>query len=311
MRSNNPILGGSNPWPEPSRRGGAGPSYGGAGTQPSGYGQPGYGQPGYGQPGYGQPGFGQPGRQEPGYPPVGYPPGQPGPGSLRAMSVEDVVVRTLGLLAVVIVAAAAAWMLVPEGPSLAMFWYGSVGIGLVLGLVIAFARITNPAVIIAYAAIEGVFLGLVSRYFESVFSGIVLQAVIATLSVFVGMAVLYRFRIIRATRRFQRILFGMIVGVALAGLVNFVLSIVGVNGGQGLGLRQWDITQQAGWLAIGFSVLCVVLASLSFVTDFAVVEDGVARGVERKYAWWASFGILVSLVWLYLELLRLIGIARR
>lgn len=289
MASNNPILGGRNPWPEPNRRQAVPGSFGGPG-----------GQPGFGQPGYGPPG------------PYGYaPPTPPTRGSLASMTVEDVAVRTLGLLAVVIVAAAAAWAVVPDGPGLAMYWYGSLGLGLILGLVISFARITNPAVILAYAAIEGVFLGLVSRYFESVFSGIVVQAVVATLSVFVGMAVLYRFRIIRATRRFQRILFGLIIGVALTALVNFGLSIAGVNGGQGLGLRQWDITQKAGWLAIGFSVLCIVLASLSFVNDFAVIEEGVASGVERKYAWWASFGLLVSLVWLYLELLRFIGIARR
>jgi uncharacterized YccA/Bax inhibitor family protein len=230
---------------------------------------------------------------------------QPGTRSLAAMTVEDVVIRTLGLLAITVATAAAAWILLP--PALSTFaLVSAVVVGLVLGLVISFGRITNPIPIIAYAVVEGALLGLFSRVFENLYSGIVLQAVVATLAVFGGMTLLYRFRILRATPRFVRWVTGALIGVVVLMVVNLGLGLFGID----LGLRAAP-GQPVGWLPIVFSLVCVGLAALTFILDFAVVEEGVAQGVERRFAWYASFGILVGLIWLYLELLRLFGYARR
>jgi uncharacterized YccA/Bax inhibitor family protein len=284
VNSSNPVFG-RDPWGERRRQQPVGPGY-----------QGGYGYGPGGDPAYGAPG----GTIAP-----------PGTRSLAAMTVEDVVIRTLGLLAITVATAAAAWILLPSGALANFALIGAVVVGLVLGLVISFARITNPALIIAYAIVEGVLLGLFSRVFENLYSGIVLQAIVCTLAVFGGMTLLYRFRILRATPRFVRWVTGAVIGVAVLMVVNLGLSLFGVNGGNGLGLRQYDPTQPAGWLPIVFSLICIGLAALTFILDFAVVEDGVARGVERRFAWYASFGILVGLIWLYLELLRFLGYARR
>ncbi|WP_344311877.1 Bax inhibitor-1/YccA family protein [Fodinicola feengrottensis] len=292
MNSSNPVFG-RDPWGENRGRGRARDRQqpvGYGGSSPYGYGPA--GDPTYGDPDYGV---------------IAH----PGPRSLAAMTVEDVVVRTLGLLAITVAAAAAAWILLPAGALANFALIGAVVIGLVLGLVISLGRITNPVAIIGYAVVEGVLLGLFSRVFENLYSGIVLQAIVCTLAVFGGMTLLYRFRILRATPGFVRWVTGAVIGVGVLMLVNFGLSIFGVNGGNGLGLREYDPTAKAGWLPIVFSLICVGLAALTFILDFAVVEDGVARGVDRRFAWYASFGILVGLIWLYLELLRLLGYARR
>ena len=226
------------------------------------------------------------------------------PAATDRMTVDDVVMKTLALLGVVLVTGALSWKLLPQ--ALAPFaLFGALGVGLVLGLVISFKRVTNPVLIMAYAAVEGVLLGQISKYYENAYNGIVLQAVVATFAVFAGMAALYRFRIIRATPKFTKWLLGAMFGVIGLMLINFLLSVFNVNGGQGLGLRS------GGPLAIVFSLICIGVAALTFIQDFAVVEEGVARGVERRFGWFAGFGILVGLVWLYLEILRLLSYLRR
>lgn len=259
------------------------------------------------------PGHGQPQGYPPGYPTEAYGGQQWAPPVEDRMTVDDVVVRTVGLLAVLGVTAALSWLLIPTGTVLeGIALFGALGVGLVLGLVIAFARVTNPAVIIPYAAIEGVLLGLVSRYFETFFPGIVIQAVAATFGVFLGMALLYKARVLRATRTFTKVVIGALIGLVALMFVNFGLTLFGVGyEGQGLGLREYSATGDVQWWAILFSIACIVVAALTFILDFDAVEEGVRVGAERKYAWYASFGILVGLIWLYLEILRLISYFRR
>jgi uncharacterized YccA/Bax inhibitor family protein len=246
----------------------------------------------------------------PGPAPMGYDAYTPIAPVRERMTVEDVVIRTIGLLAVVFVAGAASWVLLPDSVS-PLFLFGALGVGLVLGLVISFGRVTNPAAIVPYAAVEGVLLGVISRFYENAYSGIVIQAVVATFGVFFGMAVLYRFKVIRATPRFTKVLMGAVIGLVALMAVNFLLSMLRVNGGSGLGLRDYGTTGHVGALPIVFSLVCIVVAALTFVMDFAAIEAGVQQGVDRRFAWYASFGILVGLVWLYLEILRLLGYARR
>jgi uncharacterized YccA/Bax inhibitor family protein len=226
---------------------------------------------------------------------TGYPSAPP---AVNPMTIDDVVMKTVALLAIVGVSAAAAWVVVPDA-LLGAAWIGAAVVGLVLGLVISFSRMAHPALVIAYAVVEGVFLGLVSKTFEKVlgYEGIVLQAVVATFGVFFLMAILYRAKVIRATPRFTRGLIAVIAGLFAVMLINLVLSLFGVN----TGLRD------NGPVGILFSLVCIVVASLSFILSFREVEEGVRMGLPQRYSWVAAFGILVSLIWLYLEVLRLLA----
>ncbi|BCJ64401.1 Bax inhibitor-1/YccA family protein [Polymorphospora rubra] len=234
--------------------------------------------------------FGQPYPTAAGYPAA--------PPAVQPMSVDDVVVKTVTLLGIVGASAAAAWVLVPDA-LLSAAWIGAAVVGLVLGLVISFSRMANPALVVTYAVVEGVFVGMVSKYFEVVagFQGIVLQAVVATFGVFFLMAMLYKVRAIRATPKFVRGMIAAMVGLFAVMLINLVLSLFGVD----TGLRS------GGALAIGFSVICIIVAALSFVLSFHEVEEGVRMGLPQRYSWTAAFGILVSLIWLYIEILRLLS----
>ncbi|MFG1952167.1 Bax inhibitor-1/YccA family protein [Micromonospora sp. NPDC048830] len=290
MKTSNPVL---------ARLGQAAERERAAGYAPTGpYGQPGYPQypgatdyqvaPGYAPTGpYGQPGYPQ-------YP--GATDHQVAPPTVTPMSIDDVVVKTVMLLGSLGVSAAAAWVLVPDA-LLGAAWMGAAVVGLVLGLIISFSRMANPALVIAYSVVEGVFVGLVSKAFNSLYDGIVLQAAVASFGVFFLMAMLYKARAIRATPKFVRGVTAAMVGLFAVMLINLVLALFGVN----TGLRDGSA------LAIGFSLVCIVVASLSFVLSFHEIEQGVRMGLPQRYAWTAAFGILVSLVWLYIEILRLLS----
>jgi uncharacterized YccA/Bax inhibitor family protein len=253
------------------------------------YGPP-AGQPGYGQAGYGQPGYGQPYPTAAGYPAA--------PPAVQPMTMDDVVVKTVTLLGITGVSAVLAWNLVPDA-MLSAVWIGAAIVGLVIGLIIQFSRIANPALVIAYAVIEGAVVGLVSKFYEEIagFHGIVLQAVIATFGVFFLMAFLYKSRVIRATPKFTRGLIAVMAGLFAMMLINLVLSLFGVS----TGLRS------NGAIGIIFSLVCIVVAALSFILDFDQIEQGVRMGLPQRYSWTAAFGILVGLIWLYLEIIRLLG----
>jgi uncharacterized YccA/Bax inhibitor family protein len=242
------------------------------------------------QPGYGQPAYGDPYPTATGYPSA--------PPAVRPMTIDDVVVKTVTLLGITGASAVAAWTLIPDaliGPA----WIGAALTGLVLGLVISFMRMANPALVVAYAVIEGAFVGLVSKFFQVImgFEGIVLQAVVATFGVFFLMAMLYKARVIRATPKFTKALIAIMGGLFAVMLINFVLAMFDVN----TGLRD------NGPLGIVFSLVCIVVASLSFILNFNEIEEGVRMGLPQRYSWTAAFGILVSLIWLYIEVLRLLS----
>ncbi|HEY7272987.1 MAG TPA: Bax inhibitor-1/YccA family protein [Actinoplanes sp.] len=239
--------------------------------------------------GYG-PGYGQPYPTAAGYPAA--------PPAVQPMTIDDVVVKTVVLLGITGISAIAAWNLIPD-TLLGAAWIGAAIVGLVLGLVISFSRMANPALVVAYAVVEGAFVGLVSKFFQEIagYQDIVLQAVVATFGVFFVMAFLYRARVIRATPKFTRIMIAVMAGLFAAMLITWVLSIFGFN----TGLRS------NGPIGILFSIICIVVAALSFILSFDEVERGIRMGLPQRYSWTAAFGILVSLIWLYLEILRLLS----
>jgi uncharacterized YccA/Bax inhibitor family protein len=215
------------------------------------------------------------------------------------MSIDDVVVRSVGLLALTVASAALAWALVPIG-AVVTTWLAAMVVGLVLGFVIALGRVTNPLVVCAYAVVEGVFLGMVSEAYEYRYSGIVLQAILGTAGVYVAMSLLYKFQVIRATPRFVRVLTAVTAGAVVLMLGNLVLYFFGVN----------TAINGNGPLAFIVALAMIVVGALNLIADFDLIERGVANGMPKRFAWTCAFALLVSLIWIYLYVIRLLGILR-
>jgi len=225
----------------------------------------------------------------------------PAASSMRTgrMTMEDVVAKTGFLFAILLVVGAFAWR---ANLGMGAVLLGFLG-GLVLALIISFSKNIRPGLVIAYAAFEGLALGTLSHYYESFYPGIVSQAVIGTIAAFAGVLVMYRNGTLRATPQFTRTLIGAAIGYFILGLVSLIASFFGV--GQGYGFYG------VSGLGLLLAVAGVALASLFLVLDFDQIQKGVNAGVAEKESWRASFGLMVTIVWLYLEVLRLISILRR
>jgi uncharacterized YccA/Bax inhibitor family protein len=223
-----------------------------------------------------------------------------GPVQMRRVTLDDVVMKTLGLFAIVLVVAAATWFTVAGRTtlSLPLMLAGMFG-GLGVGLLVAFRKTISVPLIVLYAALEGVLVGAISQVFASEYSGLVTTAVIATVCTFAGMLLGYKSGLIKVTDKSRRI-FGMaIMGYLLFGLVNVVAAFMGVGSGFGIGGK--------GPMGIAVSVLGVGLASYSLAIDFDSVDRAVKAQLPEKYSWLLAHGFIVTLVWLYLEFLRLLA----
>lgn len=230
-----------------------------------------------------------------------------GVGAAEAMTVDDVVVRTVGLLLLTGSTAAISWVAVPQAVWISAALAGTSLAGLALALVISLKRITNPALIAGYAVLQGLLLGVASRAFELVYPGIVVQAVAGTFGVFLGMALLYRARLVRATPRLARLVIGTLLGIVALSVVNLVVYLV--SGRQGL--EVYSLTAEVGWLPYAFSVVAIIAGAFSFILDFDLVERSARAGLPRRYAWFCAFGLLVGLIFLYWQILRLLSYIRR
>lgn len=220
------------------------------------------------------------------------------------MTIDDVVTRTALTLGTVVLGAALAWALLPVDEANLGKSYGiAIGaaiIAFVLSLVQSFKRKPVPALIISYAAFEGVFLGVISSAVSTYIGpGVVMQAVLGTMCVFAGVLLAYKMRWIRVTRRFYGFVMAAAMGFMLLMVVNLLFAAFG--GGDGLGFR-------SGGLGILFGVIGIVLGACFLALDFKQVEDGIAYGAPREESWLAAFGLTMTLVWIYLEMLRLLSI---
>ena len=288
----NPVFSRSDVFGEPRRTGAAGARRGGTTTHPNQ--TPAYGTP----PQAGQ--YGAAGQQamDASQLDAMYQSPSATTADTKRMTYDDVIIKTGGLLALLVVVAAATWTLVP-GPILStVMIVGLIG-GLVLGLINAFKHNPSPALIVAYTVFEGAFLGAISLMFNQMAEGAVWQAVLGTASVFAVSLFLFRSGKVRVTPKFTRWLMFALMGYALFSLINFVLTITNVL--DGFGMRNGPIGVIVGLVAVG-------LAAASLIVDFDSIKRGVEAGVPAKMAWSAAFGLLVTLIWLYLELLRLVTI---
>jgi uncharacterized YccA/Bax inhibitor family protein len=217
------------------------------------------------------------------------------------MTYDDVVVKTGLTFGVLLVGAVIGWF-TPQ-----LYIVGAI-VGLVLGLVNAFKREPSPALILAYAAFEGLFVGGISSVFEGMqingndLNGIVAQAVLATLAVFGVTLWAYSSKRIRVTPKFQRGVMIALGGYLVFCLVNLLFQVFGSSDSV-FGFRTGIFGVLIGLFAVGLAAMCLVL-------DFDFIEKGVQQGIPAKFAWTAAFGLTVTLVWLYVEILRLLAILR-
>jgi len=222
----------------------------------------------------------------------------------RPMTLDGTIGRSGLLFVLLLISAVWGWNLVDvqAGQVTGFPSWSIIAVLIGFGAVIACAFKPERSKFLApvYALAEGVFVGAISAAYNAEWDGIVVQAVGATLGVFFVMLFLYRFRIVRVTDKFRSVVIGATLGLAAFYLLALVLSLFGHN-------ISFLSANNNSWFGIGFSVLAAGLASLNLLLDFDLIERGV-RGAAPKYMeWFASLGLLVTLVWLYLELLRLLG----
>ncbi len=216
------------------------------------------------------------------------------------MTVSGTVSKTGILLALVVLGATFTWNL--EGPLAApLMWGGAIG-GLIVALVTIFKKEWAPITAPIYGLLQGLFLGGISAMYNQQFQGIVLQAVMLTFGVMAMMLFLYQSGIIKVTEKFRMGVVAATGGVFLVYIVTFVLGFFGV---------QVPFIHGSGMMGIGFSLLVVGIAALNLVMDFDSVDRGVAAGAPRFMEWYCAFGLMVTLIWLYLEMLRLLSKLQR
>lgn len=219
-----------------------------------------------------------------------------GPISADVMSIQGVSRATITFFALLLVGGVYGWNVTQATVGIPG-WYLWAVFGLVgLAFVIAFRPVLAPILGPIYALAQGALLGVISRIYEQAFEGIVLNAILATLATFVGMLVLYSTGVIRATPKFRKVIMGATLGVVGFYLLSLVLMWVGVPM-----TFVWDSSP----LGIGISLVVIAIAALNLVLDFDFIDRGVAAGLSSKHDWLAAFGLMVTIVWLYLEFLRL------
>lgn len=218
----------------------------------------------------------------------------------EAMTVAGTAGKAAVLLVVLAFSAALTWSQVATGRTdlvMPAMLVGGIG-GFIFAMITAFrpqsARFTAPI----YASLEGIFLGALSAMYNLRFAGLPQQAVLLTIGVAAGVFVLYRFRILRATEGFKRMMLASMMGIGLFYIGSMLLSLFGVNIGY---------FTSSGPLAIGVNLAIAGIAALNLVLDFDRIEEGVRMGAPKAMEWFAAFGLMVTLIWLYLELLRLLS----
>jgi len=208
-----------------------------------------------------------------------------------------------GLMLILLVAAASfTWKAAAEGKNVMGWMIGGAIVGLILVLIISFKPQFSGYLAPIYALAEGVFLGAISAFYNDAFAekapGIVMQAVGITFGIVIAMFALYRFGIIKATQKFKAIVFTATAGIALFYVIAMVLRMFNI---------QMPLIHESTTFGIIFSLVVVGIASLNLIMDFDMIEQGVAMGAPKYMEWYGAFGLMVTIVWLYIEVLRLLS----
>jgi uncharacterized YccA/Bax inhibitor family protein len=220
------------------------------------------------------------------------------------MTLDGTINKTLALLGLIAVTGTLAYSISSQSPGMSSLLMIGGGLGgFILALVIMFTRPANPQVLISmYALLEGLFIGAFSFVIENYYlggnEGIVFQALIATAAVFVTMLTLYRFRVIKPTEKYVLAVVSMAGAIMMVYLINFVMSMLGTG---------IPFLHSSGPIGIGISVVFTAIAALFLIIDFGMIENGVRYGAPKNMEWYGAFGLVMTLIWLYIEMLKLIA----
>lgn len=224
------------------------------------------------------------------------------------LTVENAIVKSAIAFMVLVGGAAFAWTTIAANPSAAVLFMVGAGLGaFVLAMVNIFKREPVPGLVLGYAALEGMFVGALSQFYETAYSGIVFQAVLATFVVVGVTLALFASGKIRASARATKIFMIAMIGYLVFSIINMFLVMFGTIDNP-WGVRGMEIAGIPFGIILGIFV--VIMGAYSLVLDFDSIQQGVANRVPAKYAWTGAFGIMVTVVWLYLEILRMLAIAR-
>lgn len=216
----------------------------------------------------------------------------------ETMTLGGTVNKTALSLFILLITASYIWNRGPADPALPLWIGGGVIGGLIVAIATVFKKTWSPVTTPLYAACEGLALGGISVIFESRYPGIVSQAVFLTFGTLGALLLAYRTGLVKATENFKLGVVAATGGIALLYLISFVLGFFGVS---------VPLIHSSGTWGILFSLFVVVIAALNLVLDFDFIETGVERGAPKYMEWYGAFGLLVTLVWLYLEILRLLA----
>jgi uncharacterized YccA/Bax inhibitor family protein len=217
----------------------------------------------------------------------------------QVMTIEGTVLKTTVLMVILMITAVYAWSQATTGSPLASILMigGAIG-GFIVALATIFLPKYSPITAPIYAALEGLFMGGISAAFEASYHGIVIKAVGLSIGVLAMMLFLYGTGIIRATEKFKIGVVAATGAVCLVYVVGMVMSLFG---------KHVPLIHESGWVGIGFSLVVVVIAALNLILDFDFIERGVQLRAPKYMEWYGGFSLMVTLVWMYLEILRLLA----
>jgi uncharacterized YccA/Bax inhibitor family protein len=216
--------------------------------------------------------------------------------SSQKMTVGGTGIKILGLFSVLLAGAFVAWNV----PAVQALMIPAALVGFGLALWITFSKKIRPAAVVTYAAVQGIFIGTISSFFEAAYPGIVINAVIGTLTTAGAMFTAYSMGWIKVTARFTRVMTFALIGYAGFALVNIIVSLFTNSSG----IYSTPFAWLAGLVGVG-------LAAFTLNLDFEDISQGAANGLPREFEWKAAFGLVVTMIWLYLEILRLLSIFNR
>ncbi len=220
------------------------------------------------------------------------------------MTLDGTINKTLALLGLVSIAAMLSYSISQQNPGYIMLLILGAGLGgFILALAIIFMRPQNPQVLMSmYALLEGLFIGafsfMIENYYLGGTEGVVLQALVGTVAVFLTMLAVYKFELIKPTEKFVLVVSAMAGAIMIVYVFNFVLMLFGAS---------VPFLHSSGPIGIGISVVFIIVAALFLIIDFAMIENGVKYGAPKNMEWYGAFGLVLTLVWLYIEMLKLIA----
>lgn len=213
------------------------------------------------------------------------------------MTISGTINKTVVLFLILLLGASVSWY----QPSQIFIWGGAIG-GFIVAMVTIFKKEWSPVTAPIYAGLEGLFLGGISLMYANAYDGIVYNAIMLTLGTFAAMLFAYRSGMIEVTKRFRMGVVAATGGIFLVYIASIILSFFGIN---------LSLIHGTGIMGIGFSLIIVAVAALNLVLDFDMIEQGAEANAPKYFEWYTSFGLMITLIWLYIEILRLLAKLQR